>query len=301
MDKIRVYGRAQNRTSLGIAHAYMVMNPQATLEDLRKAFPNSLSPDKGVKENFVLNEMNDEYEGWKGYFREPDELLHMGDGKLVAMNSMWTAASFARIVEKAKQYDITVAEFSKVAAGEKGGFRLEFLNGYVAPSSKPKSKKTLWIIIAIVLLLAAIASFLFLNRDKNEASPAVVPTDTVVTATVDTVIIAKVEKIEQNFNAAQFQKNSADLSDAAKQILNELVQVLKDNDALKVKIIGHSSVEGTEAHNQKLSEQRAQVAADFIIAAGIDSLRVTAIGKGSTEPKDSVNLEANRRTEFNVE
>ena len=39
-SKVRVYGKAQNRTALGIANAYMVMYPQATLEDLRKAFPN---------------------------------------------------------------------------------------------------------------------------------------------------------------------------------------------------------------------------------------------------------------------
>ena len=52
-SKVRVYGKAQNRTALGIAHAYMVMYPQATLEDLRKAFPNELNPDKGTKEIFI--------------------------------------------------------------------------------------------------------------------------------------------------------------------------------------------------------------------------------------------------------
>ncbi|MDD5870363.1 MAG: OmpA family protein, partial [Bacteroidales bacterium] len=204
-------------------------------------------------------------------------------------------------VEKAKEYDITVAEFSKVAAGEKGGFRLEYLNGYVAPTAKPKSKKLLWIIIAVVLLLAAIAAFLFLNSGKTEATVVAAPVDTVAPAPVDTVIIAKVETIEQNFNAAQFQKNSAELTDAAKQVLDELVQVLKDNEALKVRIIGHSSAEGSDTHNQELSEQRAQVAADYLVSAGIDKLRVTAIGKGSSEPKDAENLDANRRTEFEVE
>ena len=53
MEKVKVTGKAQNRTSLGIMHAYMAMFPQATLEDLRKAFPNNLNPDKGVSEIFV--------------------------------------------------------------------------------------------------------------------------------------------------------------------------------------------------------------------------------------------------------
>ena len=162
MDKIKVYGKAQNRTALGIVHAYMVMNPQATLADLRQAFPNDLCPDKGVKENFIVNEANDRYEGWKGYFRESEELLHMGDGTEVAMNSMWTKASFERIVERANEYGITVAEFEKVTGGVKGGFRLEYLNGYVAPAAKQKSgKKGLWIIIAVILVIAAIVAAIF--------------------------------------------------------------------------------------------------------------------------------------------
>ena len=37
-NKIRVYGKAQNRTALGIMHAYLIMHPHATLEDLKKAF-----------------------------------------------------------------------------------------------------------------------------------------------------------------------------------------------------------------------------------------------------------------------
>lgn len=43
-NKVKVYGKAQNRTALGIAHAYLVMYPHATLEDLRKAFPITLIP-----------------------------------------------------------------------------------------------------------------------------------------------------------------------------------------------------------------------------------------------------------------
>lgn len=165
MDKIKVYGKAQNRTALGIVHAYMMMNPQATLADLRQAFPNDLCPDKGVKENFIVNETQDEYDGWKGYFREPEELLHMGDGAEVAMNSMWTKASFERIVERAKEYGITVAEFEKATGGVKGGFRLEYLNGYVAPAAQSCSpKKRPWKIVAVILVIAAIiAAILAMN------------------------------------------------------------------------------------------------------------------------------------------
>ena len=35
-SKVRVYGKAQNRTALGIMHAYHVMYPNATFEDFQK-------------------------------------------------------------------------------------------------------------------------------------------------------------------------------------------------------------------------------------------------------------------------
>ena len=38
-SKVRVYGKAQNRTVLGIVNAYLVMYPHATKADLEKAFP----------------------------------------------------------------------------------------------------------------------------------------------------------------------------------------------------------------------------------------------------------------------
>ena len=110
-SKVRVYGKAQNRTALGIAHAYMVMYPQATLEDLRKAFPNELNPDKGVSENFVYAEDKGTTADWDGFFKAEDELLTMGDGKKVSVVKMWTKPSFERIVSHAKLYDIEIAQF----------------------------------------------------------------------------------------------------------------------------------------------------------------------------------------------
>ena len=56
--KVKVYGKAQNRTALGIMHAYMTLHPETTLDQLKKAFPDSLNPDSGVKHNFkTLNEI----------------------------------------------------------------------------------------------------------------------------------------------------------------------------------------------------------------------------------------------------
>ena len=80
VNKVRVYGKAQNRTALGIMHAYMVMYPQSTIDDLKKAFPNSLNPDKGTDEIFIFAEEKGTTANWDGYFKSEEEVLNMGDG-----------------------------------------------------------------------------------------------------------------------------------------------------------------------------------------------------------------------------
>lgn len=292
--KVRVYGKAQNRTALGIAHAYMVMYPHATLEDLRKAFPNSLNPDSGLKENFILAEEKGTTADWNGYFKGEDEVISTGDGKKVAMVSMWTKSSFERIVAQARANDIVVAKFEAAdKGGKKGGFRLEYLNGYVPPV--PAKKKSLWWLWLLLLLLIGGAVAIFALRD-----PEVVKEEKIVEVE-KIVYIDHIEEIEKNFNAAQFVQGKAELSEDAKFVLHDLAKEMQKFPEVKLQIIGHTSSEGDPAFNQKLSEARAQAAVDFLVShGGIDASRLEAVGKGSSEPIDENNQDANRRTEFIV-
>lgn len=134
-NKIRVHGKAQNRTVLGIVNAYLVMHPKATLEELKAAFPDSLNPDSGVRINFVdmRNIKESQPENWNGFFTGDDELFHLADGTTVALVKMWTKPSFERMVAKAAEYGIEIASFTEAdkGFGKKGGYRLEYLNGYV--------------------------------------------------------------------------------------------------------------------------------------------------------------------------
>lgn len=291
-SKVRVYGKAQNRTALGIAHAYMVMYPHATLEDLRKAFPNDLNPDKGVKENFVYAEDKGTDANWSGYFKAEDELLTMGDGKKVSLVSMWTKPSFERIVAQAKLYDIEVAKFEATTkVGEKGGFRLEYLNGYVPPVAKKKPWWP-WLLLALIIL-GAILAFFLLQKPKVVEIEKVVEVEKVV-------YMDRIEEIEKNFNAAQFAQGSAVLSEDAKFVLHDLAKLMKNHPELKLRLEGHTSAEGDPDVNLKLSKDRAQAAVDFLVSRGISADRLEAVGKGSAEPINENNLEANRRTEFIV-
>lgn len=130
-SKIKVHGKAQSRTVLGIIEAYLVLHPKSTKEDLDKAFPESLSSAAG--ESLFLNVKDKDsvknYE--KRYFERDDETILLADGTELAMIEAWTKADFNKVVEHAKQYGIEVAEFSKTSRpGERGSFSLEGMNGY---------------------------------------------------------------------------------------------------------------------------------------------------------------------------
>ena len=303
VNKVRVYGKAQNRTALGIMHAYMVMYPQATMEDLKKAFPNELNPDSGVKKNFVKAGEKGTDANWDGFFQKEDELLTMGDGSQVAVVKMWTKPSFDRLVSHAAQYGIEVAQFEAVdkGFGQKGSFRLEYLNGYVPPvaASPRKSKAWLWILIIAIIAILAI----LLARGCNKQPEVITQEKQVVTVVHDTVYLQQIEEIEDNFNAAEFEQGKADLPEAAKFVLHDLAKVMEKNPLVKLRLEGHTSAEGDADFNQKLSEARAQAAVDFLInVEGVDESRLEAVGLGSTQLKNTDDPKApeNRRTEFVV-
>lgn len=79
-----------------------------------------------------------------------------------------------------------------------------------------------------------------------------------------------------------FNIGSAKLTDYAKASLDQFVANVKDNN-VKFTVTGYADKEtGSAAFNQKLSEQRAKVVADYLIENGIDSSRIlpTAEGQG---------------------
>lgn len=306
-DKIRVHGKAQNRTSLGIMHAYLTIYPDATLADFQKAFPDSLNPDSGVKVNFVdAKEYARQNSNWKGYFTADEELLNLKNGQKVAVVSMWTRPSFERLVARAKEFGIVIASYSAVEKGfgKRGGFELEYLNGWTppvaapAPLPVPEKKSSKLPIFIILALLVAAGAFLAMKSCNKEA-PAVEPP---VAVAVDTThaeeVVETIEDMERDFNATRFAKNDTSLTPEAQMVLDELATYMAEHEGLRLRVVGHSSKEGDAAHNQQLSEHRAAAVVSYLVSKGINAQRIESEGKGSSEPLDENDLEINRRTEF---
>jgi outer membrane protein OmpA-like peptidoglycan-associated protein len=154
--------------------------------------------------------------------------------------------------------------------------------------------------LLLAVLVLGIILFFLLGKKKTE--PVVV--ERIIEREVlvkDTVYIQQLQEIEKNFNAAQFVVGKANLSEDAKFVLHDLAKLLKNNPELKLRIVGHTSKEGTEDFNQKLSEARAKAAVDFLVnERKIDASRLEYKGVGSSQPLDEVHLDVNRRTEFIV-
>ena len=252
------------------------------------------------EKDLLLSKYGDASVYEENFLSKPEEVLKLQDGTKVAFRMGWTKEDYEAFVNWAKQYDIEVAEFKPGKSFEKGGFVLEYLNGYVPPVPvAKKSKWWLWLLIAAAVIIV-LAILLMRSCNKKPEVVEKVVTETVVVHDTVTVYLEQIEEIEKNFNAAKFEAGKADLNDDAKFVLHDLVKILNKQPQLRLKIEGHTSDEGDASFNQKLSENRAKAVVDFLISKGIAADRLEYEGKGSTEPIDPNNRELNRRTEIIV-
>jgi len=154
---IRIHGKSQSRTALGILNAYLKIHPDATLSELQQAFPKSLNT-RSFGDHIVVP-LKETKGHEKHYFEQEDEMIVLKNGQKLALVELWQKEDFEAICEHAKQYGIEVAEFEKTESFEKGSYRLEYLNNYVPPEEfaapvKKKCKcKWWWWLLALLLLL----------------------------------------------------------------------------------------------------------------------------------------------------
>ncbi|MHC5231100.1 OmpA family protein [Brucella sp. LJL56] len=103
-----------------------------------------------------------------------------------------------------------------------------------------------------------------------------------------------------------FDFDSAKLTGKAKATLTDIAKILNTTDSA-VRVVGHTDSKGSDSYNDKLSKNRANAVAKFLMNNGVQSARLKPEGHGESEPvapneikgKDNPDGRAqNRRVEF---
>ena len=101
-----------------------------------------------------------------------------------------------------------------------------------------------------------------------------------------------------------FEREKWALSDTANGILDRKVPIFVDNPAMRIIITGYASEPGTDEYNMALGLKRARAARDYLVAKGVEAVRIEISTRGERAPIDTaVSDEANatnRRAQFRL-
>ena len=82
-----------------------------------------------------------------------------------------------------------------------------------------------------------------------------------------------------------YEFDSAALLESSCLALDSLVDLLNENPNVTIELAAHCDYRGKDEYNERLSQRRAESVVNYLIAHGIDTLRLTPIGYGEQRPK----------------
>ena len=123
-----------------------------------------------------------------------------------------------------------------------------------------------------------------------------------------TTINLQIEQIEKNkpvrLNNVNFETGRSTLNKISKANINLLIQFLKENPKIKIKLLGHTDNQGDNINNLNLSIKRTKAVKKYICSKGIDCNRMKYRGYGANKPlkpnTTDKNKAINRRVEFMI-
>lgn len=163
----KVVGRAQNRTALGMMHAFVKMNPHLTLNGLKSQFPKAkVCPDAGIDSLFysleeiesLKNNGNKWFVNNNACFMENNEYLHLGNGEKVAFNKIWTENSLDLLQKELSNYNIK-GSVNRQHKGNSAGFSITYYQSVSESEDNEEvyNKLSIWFwIVAIIILVTGI-------------------------------------------------------------------------------------------------------------------------------------------------
>jgi OOP family OmpA-OmpF porin len=115
-------------------------------------------------------------------------------------------------------------------------------------------------------------------------------------------VSVKQDRIEIN-DKILFDIDRATIKPESNGLLDEIVTVIQKNQQIKkISIEGHTDSDGSDQHNQKLSEARAGAVKGYLLQHGVAEQRLASAGFGESRPiadnGTADGKEKNRRVEF---
>jgi OOP family OmpA-OmpF porin len=108
--------------------------------------------------------------------------------------------------------------------------------------------------------------------------------------------------LETGLGSVTFAPSATALTTSSKATLKKLAALAKVCPGMHIEVHGHTDASGSAKANKRISQRRAEAVAAYLVAAGIASTRVHAIGHGSSSPiasNDTTESRAqNRRIEL---
>ena len=170
------------------------------------------------------------------------------------------------------------------------------LIGAAASSKNDRTKGVL--IGAGIGALAGGSVGYYMDRQEEKLRKQLQGTGVSVTRDGDNIILNMPSNITFDFDSYQ-------LKPEFKPVLDSVVLVLNEFESTLITVEGHTDSKGSEAYNQKLSENRALSVSDYLLNKGVKKQRLAAVGKGELEPvADNKTIDGralNRRVELTLE
>lgn len=106
-------------------------------------------------------------------------------------------------------------------------------------------------------------------------------------------------------NSIHFDFDKHNITPKAAFELDKLVELMKKNADMKIKVEAHTDSRGSATYNQTLSERRAKSTVEYVVSKGIDKSRISGEGFGKSRPIHKCDSgcsekqhQENRRSEF---
>jgi len=102
--------------------------------------------------------------------------------------------------------------------------------------------------------------------------------------------------------AVLFNTDKTEITSIYRSGLDSVIDVMRANPGVELKIQGHTDNQGSAAYNQRLSERRAETVKAYMVSAGISADRLSTEGYGSSRPAagndNAAGMAKNRRAEL---